>query len=797
MIVRLDQTWPDDVPLLPIPTLAGPSPQVMSTAPPNKPDAIPLYAVTHIAGGAAPLTSHYFSRPGAASSSYYVAAAPLAIVVVVVLIYPLVSLLLLTSLGSCLVLYKRAKDKEEEEYQRKQEKEENEQEGAKSKEEQHEKTAPGAAEKKPARDAIDSEPSAKKPREDIGANDKPADGPASPRLLQRQLDKDDSPQSPLRRARTSSKELYGYCRSFMPQLMRAGQPFFMDSSLEAPEADLSSCSKRTKSRVIALGNYLKGYYASHFEYIVARRQRQRMIERHIRKAKLSEEEARYYRAGKAAKETLYLRLRRTRIRVNDFQVLSLLGRGGYGEVFLCRHRESGEVVALKRMKKSVFINKNEVPRVKREKEVMAKLKSGKENPWMINLISSFQDAEHLYLCMEYLPGGDLRNLLDNMGRLSEDHARLYIAEVILAVEALHQLGYIHRDLKPNNFLIDKKGHLRLIDFGLSKEGARKNVLKTRRVSLRFDVASLKASHHSPEWAYSMVGSPEYMAPEIVGVGLADSKEKGYDETADWWSVGILLFEMIYGYTPFMSDTVEEIFYNISTWKEVLQFPDLASIGEDEISPPALDLMKRLICDPEVRLGKTAGAEDIKSHAFFDNFDWRHIRSLTPPFVPKLQNEWDTTYFNVANMDNMATDIGQLVEMELKSQAITTRPGGPGGGTGTDSPKAGASPQAPRRVPLGEVWRRSTHFASKDDNLFAGFTFYAPPDATATLKGPKKNSKQHQMMKEMIKDKVNKMEIEGKQATSASTSDPLEDDEDDTSSEGFTNAEVSGAFGVSL
>jgi hypothetical protein len=189
----------------------------------------------------------------------------------------------------------------------------------------------------------------------------------------------------------------------------------------------------------------------------------------------------------------------------------------------------------------------------------------------------------------------------------------------------------------------------------------------------------------------------------------------------------------------MSDTVEEIFYNISTWKEVLQFPDLASIGEDEISPPALDLMKRLICDPEVRLGKTAGAEDIKSHAFFDNFDWRHIRSLTPPFVPKvrntprhdqrhdttndttndtthgvcaltilgvqLQNEWDTTYFNVANMDNMATDIGQLVEMELKSQAITTRPGGPGGGTGTDSPKAGASPQAPRRVPLGEDWRR--------------------------------------------------------------------------------------------
>ena len=146
---------------------------------------------------------------------------------------------------------------------------------------------------------------------------------------------------------------------------------------------------------------------------------------------------------------------------------------------------------------------------------------------------------------------------------------------MLAAGAHH--GVNGRDLKPNNFLIDKKGHLRLIDFGLSKEGARKNVLKTRRVSLRFDVASLKASHHSPEWvptfhsfssswyhisqvctltalvrvrakAYSMVGSPEYMAPEIVGVGLADSKEKGYDETADWWSVGILLFEMIYG-TP--------------------------------------------------------------------------------------------------------------------------------------------------------------------------------------------------------------------------------------------------------
>ncbi|KAL6075676.1 G-box binding factor [Balamuthia mandrillaris] len=469
--------------------------------------------------------------------------------------------------------------------------------------------------------------------------------------------------SPVTSPTTSSASLsdtYGYCQGFLPFLLRRGYPLLLNTLNQfSPKCELD-CSKRTQAKVMATGNYFKQYYSQLFDYLIARQQRQKATEKYIRKARLTVEEESYYRAEKAMKESMYLRLRRTRLKVQDFQVLSLLGRGGYGEVYLVRNRHTGEILALKRMKKAQFINKNEVPRVKREKEVMVKT----QNIWMVKLKLSFQDSTYLYLGMEYCPGGDLRGLLNNLGRLSEDHARLYVAEMVLAVESLHQLGYIHRDLKPGNFLLDKKGHLKLIDFGLSKEGVMKNVRQSRRSSLRFESRrrssrSRKSLTGDREWAYSLVGSPEYMAPEIL-------EEKGYDETADWWSVGILMFEMVFGYTPFIAETVEEIFANISNWKQVLQFPDLSVVDETPISEAGIDFMKRMICEPDVRLGKN-GAENIKSHRFFQGLSWKTIRDIVPPFVPRLTSEFDTTYFGEVEKFDGTKDIAELLEIELGTQ----------------------------------------------------------------------------------------------------------------------------------
>jgi len=498
--------------------------------------------------------------------------------------------------------------------------------------------------------------------------------------------------------REDHKRTHGYCRGFLPLVLRYGDPVVLNSpSCQLNETDDLSehVSERTKKKIIATGNYFSQYYTQLFDYIFSRRQRMELINSHCKSQHMSPEEEHHYRSSKAIKESIYLRLRRTRLKVQDFQVLSLIGRGGYGEVFLCKNKNTGDVVALKRMEKSLFINKNEVPRVKREKEVMTKIR----NEWMVKLYSSFQDEKYLYLCMEYLPGGDLKNLLGVIGRLSEDHTRLYVAEMVLAVGTLHKLGYIHRDLKPGNFLIDKNGHLKLIDFGLSKEGVRTNLIKSQmniRNSMRFSSIRDSSPHpNSINWAHSLVGSPEYMAPEII-------VEEGYDESVDWWSVGILMFEMLYGYTPFFSETVDEIFVNIANWENILCFPDLTAFGEDPTDPNFIDLMQRLITDPKNRI---QGGEILK-HPCFVDIDLPNIRDIVPPFVPKLQSEIDTTYFEEAVSIEDTPDITDILERELTQQGRISSTG--------NKPTRQNNPLL-----------RSTHFATSDDMLFAGFTYSDP------------------------------------------------------------------------
>jgi len=276
-----------------------------------------------------------------------------------------------------------------------------------------------------------------------------------------------------------------------------------------------------------------------------------------------------------------------------------------------------------------------------------------ESPWLIKLKYSFQSEKFVYLAMEFVPGGDMKNLLDHVGCFAESHARFYFAEMVLAVRDLHKLGYIHRDLKPDNFMISRSGHLKLIDFGLSKDGhshkyqgtislnTNKNTAYERQNLTSPTPGSLATRHRfrSGRKLYSVVGSPEYMAIEVL-------EEVGYNHTVDYWSLGVIMFELFYGITPFNSDTTEEALQKLTCWKDYLVQPEPVEADELPISDSGWDLITRLICEPPKRIGRVS-IEEIMQHSWFKGFDWENLLNNEPPFVPVLDSEIDTSYFQNA------------------------------------------------------------------------------------------------------------------------------------------------------
>ncbi|KAH9994514.1 kinase-like domain-containing protein [Russula vinacea] len=311
---------------------------------------------------------------------------------------------------------------------------------------------------------------------------------------------------------------------------------------------LESSEVRRKSTVAQLCTYFLDYYFQLLGYISARK-----------------EQFKSY----CGRERVLLRRRRAKLRVDQFHIIAQVGQGGYGEVYLARKQETGEVCALKKMRKRTLFKMDEVRHVLVERDILTATKT----PWLVRLLYAFQDAEHVYLAMEYVPGGDFRTLLNNSGVLKEEHARFYISEMFAAVGELHKLGYIHRDLKPENFLVDSTGHVKLTDFGLAT-----GVLNPKRIeSLKIKVPgqskdnqivhrstmerrSLYRSIRNEDLRYadSIVGSPDYMAPEVL-------RGKPYSYAVDYWSLGCILFD---GGTP------EETWTNLKNWTKVLRRPEL-------------------------------------------------------------------------------------------------------------------------------------------------------------------------------------------------------------------------------
>jgi serine/threonine kinase 38 len=268
------------------------------------------------------------------------------------------------------------------------------------------------------------------------------------------------------------------------------------------------------------------------------------------------------------KQTENYRKLREKQSIREYESLSIIGRGAFGEVHVCRKIKTGEIVAIKKIKKNVLIKKNQVIHIMNEQQFMSKVKS----PWIVDLKASFQEQEYLYLVMEYCPGGDLMNLFIEKDILPEKEAKFYLAELILAIESIHKLDCIHRDIKPDNILIDADGHIKLSDFGLSKI--------SEKIFEQNNEITTNKNIYTHNKNYSCVGTAFYVAPEVLD-------KTGYGKEIDWWSAGIIFYEMLVGYAPFCSKETSEVCHKVMNWETYFEIPDKIKM---KISDEAQDLI---------------------------------------------------------------------------------------------------------------------------------------------------------------------------------------------------------------
>ncbi|XP_042700612.1 ribosomal protein S6 kinase alpha-1 isoform X8 [Chrysemys picta bellii] len=293
---------------------------------------------------------------------------------------------------------------------------------------------------------------------------------------------------------------------------------------------------------------------------------------------------------------------------SQFELLKVLGQGSFGKVFLVRKitpPDNGHLYAMKVLKKATLKVRDRV-RTKMERDILADV----NHPFVVKLHYAFQTEGKLYLILDFLRGGDLFTRLSKEVMFTEEDVKFYLAELALGLDHLHSLGILYRDLKPENILLDEEGHIKLTDFGLSKE----------------------AIDHEKK-AYSFCGTVEYMAPEVVN-------RQGHTHSADWWSYGVLMFEMLTGSLPFQG----------KDRKETMTFILKAKLGMPQfLSSEAQSLLRALFKrNPANRLGSgTDGAEEIKRHPFYSTIDWNKLyrREIKPPFKPAVARPDDTFYFD--------------------------------------------------------------------------------------------------------------------------------------------------------
>ncbi|KAK0534569.1 hypothetical protein OC834_001825 [Tilletia horrida] len=564
-------------------------------------------------------------------------------------------------------------------------------------------------------------------------------------------------------------------------------------------------SLQTIEKSVAAKIYFENLYYSILKKPRARDTRRAGLEAELASLgnRISELEKEAIRAKWLANETEYLREMRARVNVNSFVRLKTIGHGAFGVVALVKERGTGGLFAMKQLRKADMLRKGQEGHVRAERDLMTSASASASAKWIVKLVYSFQDVDHLYLIMEFMGGGDLLNLLIEKDIFEEDFARFYVAEMILGIHEAHRFGYIHRDIKPDNFLFTADGHIKLADFGLCQsfhwahDGAyydqqRKNLLKKHGIDLddshaaitagrRRGAAAIQAQQqaakgnglnekelgdvmsdrnedgtpmtHVLTWrdknkkkiAYSVVGTNNYMAPEVLR-GL------GYDQSCDWWSLGVIVFEMLYGYPPFVSKSRHLTRQKILNWRQTLKFPPRPKVSRD-----AQDFISKLICEREDRLGTAGsasvsrpnsiiqrerrsgilgtgaagggggggangtnpglldGVEELMAHPWFRNVDWSSLHRQRAPFKPALAHPADTKHF----------------EDDIAAEPLPA----PGAG------EPGANPNAdqPRDPMLRDKQHGKNLLEMRKQLAFVGYTFKAPRDVnfleeSAQLKG---------------------------------------------------------------
>ncbi|KIJ67938.1 hypothetical protein HYDPIDRAFT_148062 [Hydnomerulius pinastri MD-312] len=463
-------------------------------------------------------------------------------------------------------------------------------------------------------------------------------------------------------------------------------------------------SLATLEKAVSARIYFENLYFPLLRQPPSREQRRVAIEKDMIVMNFSEEQKEALRARWRQNETEYLRERRRKVDATAFIKLKTIGHGAFGVVSLVKERVTGQLFAMKQLRKTDMLRKGQEGHVRAERDILksASLVSSPGGAeWIVKLHYSFQDRDNLYLVLEYMGGGDLLNLLIERDVFEEDFTRFYVAEMVLAIESCHKHGFIHRDIKPDNFLFDPEGHIRLSDFGLATdlhwahdtsyyEQQRRHILhkygidledgngtmdgtKTKRMDKK-DIELLMGDGNGQggifTWreknrrklAYSVCGTNSYMSPEVI-------RGNGYSFSCDWWSLGVIMFECLYGYPPFVSNSRHVTRQKILNWKQSLKFP-----SRPHVSHEGVNLMRQLLCEPEDRLGSQAsasvfrpdslavqarrsgfvvspsrtngdGAEIIKAHPWFRGIDWDNIHRYPAPYRPELSNPEDTRHFD--------------------------------------------------------------------------------------------------------------------------------------------------------